>query len=369
MPIGEAIRLTHDQELLLRAILCEGQDSVASWYAWRRQIALIDVDSHSQRLLPLVFVKLRSMGIDDPELTKYKGIGRYIWVKNQLYLREAQSVLRSIAQAGIPAMPVKGIALTPLYYADLRLRPMEDLDIFVTPDSVTDAARLLGNQGWTSTFADQIHSRGFLRTRNAATFTNASGIELDVHWHLFPECCDPAADNIFWQQTQEVDLDGLLTKTLNDTDHLFHACVHGGILGEAGAMRWIVDSAQILHTREIDWNRFLALCQTFDLVQRLQRTLGLLSDTFNLPVPASVLARLAALRPSRTELWHDRIGASRLHPFFKAAVWRYAHYRRNRTPGEGLFEYLQQAYGTRSVAETMRSAARRAAAGLLRPSR
>jgi hypothetical protein len=266
-------------------------------------------------------------------------------------------------------MPLKGIALTPLYYDDFRLRPMEDLDILVPAASASAAARLLGSKGWKSNFESQLQSAGFMRTRNAASFINAEGLDIDLHWHLSQECCKPSADDAFWSHSQQVTLNGFDTRTLSDTDHLFHACIHGGVPNDVGAIRWIVDSAQILRSRSIEWNRLIAQGQEFDLVHRLQRTLEYLHKTFALAIPASVIAQLMALKPSRIELTDERVRFSRLHPFLKSATWRYIHYRRNRTSGGRLFDYLQEAYGTRSLAGTILSATRRAAKGISRSGR
>jgi hypothetical protein len=364
-----AILPTADQELLLHAILCEGEAAIESWTAWRQRISILDVDADSQRLLPLLVDKLRRIGIDHPDLLKYKSVTRYVWFKNQLLFRVARQVLILFAEAGVPAMPLKGIALVPLYYADFRLRPMEDLDILVPTASVAAAARLLNSKGWRSNFESQLESAGFMRTRNAATFINAEGLEIDLHWHVSPECCKPSADDNFWSHSQRVTLNGFETCTLSDTDHLFHACIHGGEPNGIGAIRWVIDSAQILRTKSIEWNRLMAQGREFDLVHRLQRTLGYLHKTFALPIPASVMAQLITLEPSRVELLDEWVRFSRLHPFLKAAVWRYIHYHRNRTSGERLFDYLQEAYGTRSLAGTILSATRRAAMGIFRSGR
>jgi Uncharacterised nucleotidyltransferase len=366
MPKHIAFLPTPDQELLLHAILSEGQAAIDNWNAWRQRVSVVEVDADSQRLLPLLIDKLRGLGIDHPDLLKYQSVTRYVWFKNQLLIRAAQQVLVSFAEAGIPAMPLKGIALTPLYYGGLRLRPMEDLDILVPTASALQAGRLLSSKGWNSKFTSQLGSTGFMRTRNEACFVNAEGLQLDLHWHISPECCKANADDAFWSHSQRLTLNGFETKTLSDTDHLFHACIHGGAPNDVGAFRWVVDSARILHLRSIEWSRLIAQGQQFDLVRRLQRTLEYLYEVFALPIPTPVISQLKTLEPSRIELFDDRVRVSHLHPFLKAAVWRYLHYCRNRIPGEGLFDYLQEAYGTRSLPDTILSATRRAARGIFR---
>lgn len=369
MPKANPFLPTADQERLLKALVFEGEAAVESWNAWRQSISVEDIDIASQRLLPLLFDKLRRMGIDHPDLRKYRSVARYIWFNNQRLFRVAKQILLCFAEAGIPAMPLKGLAVTLLYYRDFRLRAMNDLDILVAPAAASDAARLLTGMGWSSTSEALLKSEGYMRTRNAISFTNAQHFEIDLHWHVSQDHCKPDADDVLWRHSQPLAAGDFETRALSDTDNLFHACIHGGVPNDLPPIRWIVDSAQILRLRSIDWDRLLDQGREFDLVRRLQRTLGYLRGTLSLPIPDSVIAQLMKMEPSRIELVQERVTASRLHPFLKAAVWRYAHYCRNRASREGFFRYLQEAYGERSLAGTVLSAAHRTATGLFRYNR
>lgn len=359
---------TVDQELLLKALLFDGEPAIESWNAWRRRISVEEIDLGSQRLLPLLLEKLRRMRVDHPDLRKYQSVARYIWSKNQLLVHVTRQVLVLFDKADIPSMLLKGPAVALLYYDNIGLRATSDLDIIVAPGFAYRAARVLNSNGWHSTWHSEtvLQSEGYLRTTSTELFINAQRIEVDLHWHVSPDCCQPLVDDVFWRHSQPVVINGFAARTLGDTEHLFHACIHGSDPKFRGVapIRWVVDSAQILRSRSIEWDRLLDLGRDFDLVRRLQRTLGYLSRTFALPIPAPVIAELMALQPSRTELSDERVGFWRHHPFLKAAVRRYVHYRRNRASGEGFLHYLQDVYGTRSSVATVLSATKRAAIGL-----
>jgi hypothetical protein len=302
-------------------------------------------------------------------LRKYRSVARYVWFKNQLLLRAAQKILGVFAEAHIPTILLKGLPVTLLYYGDFCLRPMSDLDILVPLAFAYDAACHLDSAGWRSSELPQLKSQGYMRTRNAMTFVDSSQLEVDLHWHLSRECCRPDADEKFWQRSQPLLINGIATSTLSDTDHFFHACIHGGAPGGTSSIRWIADSWQILRTRKVDWSTILETGRELNLVRRLQRTLSYLRDKLSFPIPEPVITRLLAMPPSRIELIEEAAGFSRLHPFLKAAIGRYAHYRRNAATHQGLLRYLQDAYGTPSMPATIGSVARRAAAGIIRRDR
>jgi hypothetical protein len=160
-------------------------------------------------------------------------------------------------------------------------------------------------------------------------------------------------DDVFWRHSQPLTINGFDTTTLSDTDHLFHACIHGGMPNDVPPIRWIIDSAQILRSKSIDWQRLLNQGQDFDVVRRLQRTLGYLRTSFSLPIPQSVLSRLMAMQPTLIEMLDERTRFSPLHPFLKSAIWRYIHYRRNAVHRQSFSRYLQESFGTHSLAGTI----------------
>ena len=342
-----------DQELLLKALLLEGEAAIESWNAWRQRISVEDADVASQRLLPLLLDKLHRLGVDHPDLSRYESVARYTWLYNQLRARAAQNILASFAEAGVPAMPLKGLAVALLYYGDLRRRAMTDFDVLVPAASAATAARRLNSKGWYSPCETFLDSESYRQTRHAAQFINARGAEIDLHWHVSHDCCQSGIGDVFWRHSQPLTINGFETRTLSDTDHLFQACIHGGMPNEVPPIHWITDSAQILRTRSIEWQRLLDQGRDFDVVRRLQRTLGYLRGSFLLPIPDSVIAQLRAMRPSRIELLDERTRFSRLHPFLKSGVWRYIHYRRNAARHQNFFRYLQESFGTHSLAGTI----------------
>ena len=147
MPRRPSYLPDEEQELLLKAILLDGDAAIANWQAWRARVSVEHMDFASQRLLPLLLQKLETLGIDHPDLLRYRSVARHIWLDNQLRMRTAVQILSRLEEAGVPTMPLKGLALAPLYYGGFRMRAMNDFDILVRPENVGAACALLNALG------------------------------------------------------------------------------------------------------------------------------------------------------------------------------------------------------------------------------
>lgn len=345
-----------EEELLLKAALLDGDVALKAWEAWRSRVSLDDIDHASARLVPLLLDNLQRLCVRHPDLQRYQNVARHTWLENQLLAKHGVSILQLFSDAAIPAMPLKGLAVTPLYYGNFRLRAMSDIDILVPTEAARDAAQLLVAHGWRSSRHYRMRAPDYFSTAHSTLFKNAHDVQLDLHWHVFHECCRPNADDIFWSQSRPMILNGLQTRSLCDTDQLFHACAHGGRPNRVAPFRWVADSAMILRAASIDWERLLSHAQTFHLVLRLQRTLGYLREAIALAIPTDVLAELQALPVTGIENFEERIEIQTLPEIAKMLPRRYAHYRRTWiSDGKaGFLRYLEASYGTRSFVDTLR---------------
>ncbi|MCA1552816.1 MAG: nucleotidyltransferase family protein, partial [Chloroflexi bacterium] len=82
-----------------------------AWREYRTALDLDHIDHGSQRLLPLLYRNLLALGIDDPLLTRIKGVYRYHWLRNQLQLQFLATLLRALDESGVPVLVLKGAAL------------------------------------------------------------------------------------------------------------------------------------------------------------------------------------------------------------------------------------------------------------------
>jgi len=99
---------------LLRAILLPDDRWQAAWLRWRAGADLDRLAPGAFRLMPLLYQRLRAAGWDEPWMGRLQGIHRHTWARNQMLLRDAADAARSLHQAGVPVMLIKGAAMISL---------------------------------------------------------------------------------------------------------------------------------------------------------------------------------------------------------------------------------------------------------------
>lgn len=284
---------TTRQETLLAAALASGDAAVRAWYAWGADSDLDQIDSGSRRLLPMVYRTLQRAGVSGPSLARLKSVYRHSWYTNQLLLANAATVLRAFEREGIQTLVLKGAALTALYYQDAGVRPMNDLDLLVPTAQGPTALHLAERWGWRP-YPGFVTPRLLLPAHHACAFLDRAGREIDLHWHLLPECLAPDADTDLWSGSLPLTLGGTSTRALNAADQLLHTCVHGTVWNRVPPFRWVADATLILRSDElpVDWVRLLEQARARRLTLPLFAALRYLRRRWGAPVPAWVLDRL-----------------------------------------------------------------------------
>ena len=298
-----------EQILLLKAALFPPAEALVYWKLWKkcRQLdhftsasekllpAIFDtLDHESQRLMPLVYRNLEKTS--DPLIPSLRGIYRHTWLKNQRFLQKVQQIVGALQAAGVDTIALKGIPLSLLYYGDMGVRLMSDLDVLV-PTSQADAAIQVLQQKPLQFKRSDFDYR-YRRIIHAMHMQDSNNIDMDLHWNLIVQHVYADADKPFWAARQPLTLaNGLQTHVLSPTHQVFHNLVHG--FGWAGkpAIRWLADS-YVIYTKPditIDWHGLLDLAEHYQLVVPIQQGLRVLQSDFRLELPADVCERLHQL--------------------------------------------------------------------------
>jgi hypothetical protein len=193
-----------------------------------------------------------------------------LWVRDQLRLQAFAKVANLLIQAGVPIVPVKGIALARWIYADAVDRPMCDVDLFV-PSAAWTAARAalisrytplydtselreltvavdgvhvelhgeVGRRELTSMTVDEMIGRS---TRDTTTFP-FEVMRLDDVDHLLLMACNAIKDGfVFAQAHVPADLDRLLERTGDRTSVLLDRARAAGLgTGLYCTAEWMVE--------------------------------------------------------------------------------------------------------------------------------
>jgi hypothetical protein len=291
------------QELLLQAALLPGPGAVDAWARLGPDLDLGRLDRGSERLLPLIWWNLRPHGLEDPLLGRLEAHYRATREKNAAGLRQTASLLEAFRRAGIPTLVLKGAALLGSAYADLGLRPMSDVDLLVPIERVAQASRTLEALGWT---AEAPVTPSMTRMVHALPFRRPSSIPVDLHWHVFEECCRPDDDDDLWAASVPRALEGVATRILAPEDQVIHACVHGEKWVQVPGVRWVADAAVVIRGGQVRWTRLVEQAVRRRFVLRLRAQLGYLRSAFDAPIPPEALAMLAAAPVSRLERFEAR---------------------------------------------------------------
>jgi len=314
---------TKDQELLLRACLLSGNEAVTAWRQWKSIFESECFDEASRRLLPLLYRNLKNLETPEPLITKLKDEYFYTWSQNQFCLRGIAGLIDEFNKAEIRNMLLKGSALAILYYEDVGLRPMKDIDLMVRYDQVERAMQLLRMLGWKPRYASP---EALVPFEQATEFVDPLNQHVDLHWRLMWEARQDLDDDEFWQASIPMQFNGTQTESLNSADQLLHVCVHGAKWNDTSSLRWIADAMMIIRSQKLklDWTRLVHQAQKRQLTLPMRETLSYLNTLLDANVPPEVLTGLKGTKTTRTERWSYRTRLGANDPLkMLAVVWHW----------------------------------------------
>lgn len=303
---------TKEQQLLLRAALLQGSEAINAWNMWKSVVDVDRSDSGSQRLFPLLYQNLLTHEMRDPLMNRLGGTYRLTWYKNQTLFHNATYLLRSFHDAGIETMILKGAAMTLLHYKDCGLRLADDFGILVRAEQAQEAIDILTDLDWVTRPSVAL-TASYFSTRHAHVFENIAGHQVDLQWHLLPDCCYADVDDMLWERAIPTELHGVSTCALNPTDQLLYTCAQGAAWSLPPLPQWAADAMMILRTQntKIDWGSLVDQAQECGLSLQLSDSLHYLHDQLDAPVPPGILERAQGVPASRIERMEHRF---RTHP-------------------------------------------------------
>jgi hypothetical protein len=359
--------------LLLKAALGDGPQALAAWESWMREEGLDHPDFGSFRLLPLVFRNLAAHGYQGAQFGTLRGIHRQAWSRNQVLFHQVRPFLEEARAAGTPLLLLKGAALAFQVYPDAGCRPMSDVDVLVPASAARGLWEKVESAGWRAAcWRPRTLHESYFRFRHAMDFESPQGGRVDLHWHALSLCCHSRGDELFWQNAEPLEFQGLPVQTCSPTAHLLNLCAHGIVWNNAPPVRWIADAVLLLRRfPNPEWGRLVEASAALDIVPYMLRALAFLRSHFDVPVPVetlrlleriSISAAVAAEFGRESEPFAARTAREDLLAF-------YARWRRSlggASPllnSPGFLRYLQYAFeleGTPALAtQLVRSALRR----------
>ena len=304
-------RISADERLLLRAVLCRDDVAREAFRSWREGPVIADLSGEAHRLLPLLARRMEDLGPTDPVRERIRGTYRLAWVRNHLTARTTGAAVSALQGHDIPVLVLGGGALIEYYGGDWGARPTYDTDLLVRPGQVVAAYGVLAGEGWVPSggmSADWLSSR-IVPRRHSFPFTRDTD-RLNLHWHVLAESRGVHADDDFWADRSEIDLADVKVGTLSPAHLLLHVLAHGARPSTGGDVLWVADAVQLLRAGGDDGlgKPLAEAARRHGLVTTVRSTLEAIDDLLGEPVAGPLLRHLSATRPALLERIADTGG-------------------------------------------------------------
>jgi hypothetical protein len=212
----------------------------------------------THRLTPLVYPNLSSKPISDGVPFEALLALRVHYLSCAYHTvriaNEAVRLMGLLEGGGIPALILKGPALSLMAYGGVSMREYGDLDLLVHRDDLVAAAELLISAGYSPrTWDREAFESGFFGNTSDDFATAGGKSVVDLHWGIltwyFPFGPDEGG---LWSRGETIHIEGNELRMPAATDHLLFLCAHASKHGWHD-LASVADIAALMQARpEID---------------------------------------------------------------------------------------------------------------------
>jgi hypothetical protein len=220
------------------------------------------------------------------------------------YLAQRDALERIDAAFGAASVryaAFKGVHVREWVYDDPALRPASDMDILIARNQRDLAARTLVRQGF------ELHPDAEIVSHEASF--HDQNVSIDLHWHILRpgRTRTDVTDSLLARRRREGFFWGL-----DPTDALFTLLVHPAfakyVSSPYALLCRLVDLSRWLRTRDVDWDKTLALLDHAGLKTAAWAVLGWASWLMGPVAPPDILERLepGRLRARYLRYWVEQ---------------------------------------------------------------
>jgi hypothetical protein len=265
---------------------------------------LLWAQGHLHEVLPLLTTTLRQLAGQAliPESWRARAQRRFYgtMLRNTILAHELLRVLEEFRQAGISALPIKGIVLAETLYGSLALRPFGDLDVLVRPADLPGAREALGRLGFA-----QAREPGYENAdhpfHDPPYYRQAEGgsICLELHWGLWASHFFRREPDALWERAHVAHIHHADLSILSLEDTLLHLAIHRS--RSPLRLRFVCDIAELLRhgSASLDWEYVLVQASAAGARTSLFFALMLAEKLLDAPVPDGIYGRLHISRLKR----------------------------------------------------------------------
>ncbi|HVD61340.1 MAG TPA: nucleotidyltransferase family protein [Gemmatimonadaceae bacterium] len=266
-------RIPLDERIVARA-----RDLAQSEIEWRSvmdEAARLQVD-------PAVLGNLKSLFAEEigPELLDEVVRREQIVRANALsQTLRVVDVYKNLKSAGVPALVLKGPAISVIAYGDPSRRSFSDIDLIVKRKDLPAAQKHLEARGYRPLF-DAATVESLIAGQHALEF-EGPGPHVELHWALLPRHLKfDLLDSELWNEAITIECGGTPVQTIAPHHLFLYLCAHGA-KHEWMTFRWICDVAQLARTlTRDDAAKVIALADRTNTRRIVALALRLVRDTF-----------------------------------------------------------------------------------------
>ena len=271
-------RLLNDKERVLMRLLFDRSEHPDKEKTIRDLTENMDIDTENMNymlMLSILGFQTNWHGFPAAVIPRLKGIHRYCQAHNVMGMPWLLAQIRTLKEAGIPVMMLKGLAMRS-YYSKNVPRIMYDYDIAVPRSRFREAMKLLqsddtvfkGTTEWSDTIIGKC---------------SGDNVELDVHQWIFKEMSDQ--DEAVWKRALAIPFYDTEVLVLSPEDMFLHQlATHAKniIVREMAEnrMKWLFDCRRLLEDYPPDPQKLTAYTQAYGLDYVVRFMLSLLRDCF-----------------------------------------------------------------------------------------
>lgn len=251
----------------------------------------------THEVFPLLYRNLRTIdfpGVPTVVRAELETACRMNALWNALLVRELVQVLRWLGEAGVPVMPLKGVALAASLYDDITLRVCVDIDILVPHPRVAQAFHLLLARGYHAKFTEQFFADLLLASDIEYALVRQDrwcSYLLELHWGMLwgPRWDGSAAEDL-WTAARPHVCFGVPAYALSPEWEILFLATHAARHHWQG-LKWLVDIHEVCCQRQIDWAHVRETAERLGWEEVVRLTLSACHTLFATPLPAQFPVR------------------------------------------------------------------------------
>jgi hypothetical protein len=279
-------RVTPNAELSALTSIARLPDAQALevWTQWRQQHNLDDINWQVHKVLARIGTKISRIAPECPYQPRVEGLTKAHWTHSQLMLRASRQGLKTLIDASIPVMLLKGAVAS---HANSVATPrvsdgahvMSDMDVLVPRMLYPKAIHVLYKAGWRCKESVEMSAIRWRFSPGANVHKSPHG-DLDVHHQpIHGAYVSQSVLDRCWQRAQIINYHGLSVRIPAIADQIVFAASHAACKSrlEDCSASWVFDLQQLLahKDRQKDYQKDLQVDDLLNSASEFNQLLAL----------------------------------------------------------------------------------------------